>query len=117
MERTAVAELARIVVRAALPDRPDASSVESLSEIAGLTRRVFQLRCQAAGMTARNCVHFVQCMRAVLAPDVNEWDPSALISVSDPRTLRKLMHLAGFSRERRPNLTEFVLTQQFCAAP
>jgi hypothetical protein len=111
-EGSAVRDLARILVRAASPDRSEVHSVESLSEVAGVGRRVLQYRCQAVGVTARNCVHFVQCLRLVLQAD-SDWAPAALIPCSDPRTLRRIIQQGALPEDRRPALIEFLSQQQF----
>lgn len=109
-----VAELARIVVAAALSRRTDVYSVDVLSELTGLSRRAFHNRCQAAGITGRDCLHFVQCLKAVLAAGDEYWDPAALIPVTDPRTLQKILSQARIEGRERPTIPEFVSRQEFC---
>ena len=108
----ALIDLARTLVRASSADEPDVQSVDKLSELSGLTRRVFQNRCQVANVTARECVHFVQCLRAVRTVDA-DWTPEALMPFCDPRTLKKLIAQGRLSRVTRPAVGEFVKTQQF----
>jgi hypothetical protein len=112
--RSAIGELARILVRAASPRQPDVDSVESLSKASGMSRRALQYRCQAAGIAARDCVHFVQCLKSILSADEESWDPAALIPVIYARTLRRILDQAGLAERRRPRLAEFVARQQFC---
>lgn len=109
-----ISELARILVTATLSDIAEICSVESLSELAGLSRRAFYNRCQAAGIAGRDCLHFVQCLKAVLLSDGKHWDPAALIPVGDPRTLRKILMQARINCRERPTLATFVSCQEFC---
>lgn len=57
-----IAALARILVRVAQSGNPVVQSVDTLADAAGMSRRTFQYRCQAAGVAARDCVRFVQCL-------------------------------------------------------
>jgi hypothetical protein len=104
------AELARILVMAAMSDS-DSDSVESLSVVAGLSRRVLQRRCQTTGVTAHGCVHFVQCLKLLLTN--LDCDPSVLAPWTDPRTVRRILTLGGFPQAARPHLLDFLRTQQF----
>jgi hypothetical protein len=112
----AMAELARILVRASLPDRNDVTSVEALGEASGLTRRVLQRRCQVAGVTAHACVNFVQCLKLILGPKTM-WEPAALLPCSDPRTLKRILAQAGLLGASPPPVEEFIRTQHFLAQP
>jgi len=111
-----IAELARICVSVAQSDTADVYSVEVLSRLAGLSRRAFHNRCEAAGIAGRDCLHFVQCLRALIAADSKDWDPGALIPVGDPRTLRKILMKARFDSAARPSIPTFVACQQFCTS-
>jgi hypothetical protein len=111
-----VSELARLAVHAALSDIAEIDSVEALSGRAGLSRRAFHNRCRAAGVTGRDCLHFVQCLKAILAADDTNWDPGALIPVGDPRTLRKILAQAGISAIQRPTISAFLECQKFCSS-
>jgi AraC-like DNA-binding protein len=111
-----VSELARLAVHAALSDIAEIHSVEALSDHAGLSRRAFHNRCQAAGVMGRDYLHFVQCLKAILAADDRNWDPGALIPVSDPRTLRKILVQGGISAVQRPTIAAFLECQKFCAS-
>lgn len=111
-----VAELARICVHAAQLDVAEIYSVESLGALAGLSRRAFQNRCEAAGIAGRDCLYFVQCLRAIICADGRYWDPAALIPVADPRTLRKILTRARIDAVTRPTIATFVECQEFCTS-
>ena len=113
---SSVSELARLAVHAALSDVAEIHSVEALSDHAGLSRRAFHNRCQAAGVMGRDYLHFVQCLKAILAADDRNWDPGALIPVGDPRTLRKILVQGGISAVQRPTIAAFLECQKFCAS-
>jgi hypothetical protein len=111
-----VSELARLAVRAALSNIAEIHSVEALSGLAKLSRGAFHNRCQAAGVTGRDYLHFVQCLKAILAADDTNWDPGALIPVGDPRTLRKILAQGGMSAIQRPTIAAFLECQKFCSS-
>jgi len=112
-----VERLARMLVRAAMSDQPDVESVDALSLVAGLSRRCLQYRCSAAGVAARDCVHLVQCLKSLWNSDDVSWDPAALLPICDPRTLRRVLRRGSFTPDRRPDIKEFILSQQFCGSP
>lgn len=110
-----ITELARILVAAARSDTAGICSVDDLSQVAGMSRRSFQNRCQAVGVRGRDCLHFVQCLKPLLSSDGTRspWDPVAWIPVGDPRTLRNILKMAGLNGAERPTIAAFVARQQF----
>lgn len=105
--------LARVLVHAALPEEPVIHSVDALARMAGLSRRALQYRCQAAGVTARDCVRFVQCLKAIIGAAGAKWEPAAVIPIADARTLRRLLTQAGMENNSCPTISEFIPGQQF----
>ena len=78
-----------------------------------MSRRALQHKCQAAGVHARDCLRFVQCLQCVLLADQLRWDPAASLPVGDARTVRHIMARAGLDVGRRPAVDEFVVRQRF----
>jgi hypothetical protein len=112
LRNAAAAQLALRLVRAASLESRPVVSVEALSEATGMSIRVLQYRCQAAGVTARNCARFVECLRATLiAGTDSEW--AAALPAVDPRTLRRIVRQAGFHPCDAPTPVAFVWQQQF----
>jgi hypothetical protein len=114
---TAIAAIARILVEAVRSKYADKIvNVDTLSIAAGVSRRVFQYRCQAAGVCAKECVRFVQCLRIVQKNDFDIWDPAAELPVNDPRTLIRVLVRAGFICDARPSLAGFLEAQRFISS-
>lgn len=112
----ATMSLAKVLISAALRREKEVSSVETLSELTGLTRRVFQRRCQANGVNALDCLRFVVCLRIVLS-DEEEWAPHVLTPWVDPRTISSTLKAGALVRAKRPSVEEFVCEQQFVRTP
>jgi AraC-like DNA-binding protein len=111
-----VSDLARILVCAAFADRPTIYSVDTLAKEAGVSRRTLQYRCQAVGVTARECVRFVQCLNALIRSGDNVWEAAAMLPISDARTLEKVLLRAGLGHGNNPTLCDFVIGQRFISS-
>jgi hypothetical protein len=106
-----LSEVAQIILAAtqAAPVR----TVDDLAQAAGLRIRSLQRRFEAAQVAPKAAVGFVICMQ-ILQSARDEWPHAAQLIEFDPRTSRRLMHMAHFDEfTQPPTATEFIARQTF----
>lgn len=101
--------LATMLMRASRPGQPVPSSVEMLGEMCGLTTRVLQRRCQAAGVRARACLRFVQCLQLISRHE----SVATLLPVNDPRTIAAILNGAALGKTGACSIRQFIVHQRF----
>jgi hypothetical protein len=103
----------QLLVHAAIRGSLETCSISELASLTRLTNRTLQRRCREARTTAKAAVDFVKCLQIVLDTS-GAWDPAAQLSlsVSDTRTINRLLKRCGLETAVRPTVDAFLSSQQ-----
>ena len=113
-EAHAASRWARVVAR--VIDAPsDPKTLQGWGRVVGASPGTLKNWCRMVGLPSKRSLDFARVLRAVVRHEIDGFAPQDSLDVSDRRTLRRLLALAGLNGGSSvlPRVEEFIRAQRF----